>query len=228
MEKLSISQLKKDERPRERLIELGPAELTNPELLAILIGSGSPSENAVRLMERILADCSNSLNSLGKMTIDQLCRYNGIGEAKAVSIIAACELGKRRQREGVEERKRITASRDIYDYFHPRMQDLPVEECHVMLLNQSLRVIGTKCVGRGGITGTVVDVRLVLREALISHATAIALCHNHPSGNIRPSREDDSLTERLRKAATAVDIRLVDHVVLADGNYYSYNDEGRL
>lgn len=228
MEKLSISQLKKDERPRERLIELGPAELTNPELLAILIGSGSPSENAVRLMERILADCSNSLNSLGKMTIDQLCRYNGIGEAKAVSIIAACELGKRRQREGVEERKRITASRDIYDYFHPRMQDLPVEECHVMLLNQSLRVIGTKCVGRGGITGTVVDVRLVLREALISHATAIALCHNHPSGNIRPSREDDNLTERLRKAATAVDIRLVDHVVLADGNYYSYNDEGRL
>ncbi|MDO4930909.1 MAG: DNA repair protein RadC [Bacteroidales bacterium] len=228
MEKLSITQLKEDERPRERLLALGPGELTNPELLAILIGSGSPTENAVRLMERVLADCDHNLNTLGKMTIEQLCRYNGIGPAKAVTIQAACELGKRRQLETVKEREKATSSRDIYEYFSTKLQDLPYEECHVLLLNHALRVIGSKCVGRGGITGTVVDVRLVLREALLAHATAIALCHNHPSGNVTPSKEDDNLTLRMAKAATAVDIRFLDHVVLTDGNYYSYNDKGRL
>lgn len=228
MNQPSITQLKADDRPRERLARLGAAALSDAELLAILIGSGSPEENAVLLMQRLMADCGNNLNTLGKMTIDALCRYNGIGPAKAITILAACELGKRRQREEAAERPRVTASADIYTYFLDSLRDAPVEECHVLLLNHSLRVIGARCVGRGGITGTVVDVRLVLREALLAHATAIALCHNHPSGNVAPSREDDALTERLARAARTMDIRLVDHVVLTDGRYYSYNDEGRL
>ncbi len=228
MDELSIKQWKECERPRERLAAFGAAELSDPELLAILIGSGNASESAVGLMRRVLADCSNNLNTLGKMSIEQLCAYNGIGPAKAITLLAACELGKRRQKEAVEERRKVTSSRDIYDYFLPVLQDAPTEECHVLLLNQNLKVIGARCVGRGGITGTVVDVRIILREALLVRATAIALCHNHPSGNVRPSPEDDRLTKRLKSAAEAMELRLVDHLVLTDGAYYSYNDEGRL
>ncbi len=228
MSDLTIKQWKENERPRERLAELGAGALSNSELLAILIGSGNATETAVGLMRRILSDCGGNLNRLGKMTLPELCAYNGIGPAKAITIMAACELGKRRQSEDVEERKRISSSCDIYNYFHPVMCDLPTEECHVLLLNQALNIIGSKCVGRGGITATVVDVRLVLREALLARATQIALCHNHPSGNVHPSKEDDKLTTRLKQAAAAMDITLIDHIVLTDGNYFSYSDEGRL
>lgn len=223
-----IQDLKADERPRERLIKHGPAALRNAELLAILIGSGSTTENAVSLMERLLVDHRNSLGDVGKMTLEQLCRYKGIGEAKAVSILAACELGKRRQEEHVEERPSAQSSEDIYRYFLNKLRDNPVEECHVLLMNHNLRIIGSVCVSRGGITGTVVDVRLVLREAILANATSIALCHNHPSGSSKPSREDDRLTQKVKEAAKAMDIRFIDHIVLADGSYYSYNDEGRL
>ncbi len=228
MPDLTIKQWKENERPRERLAELGAGALSDSELLAILIGSGNATETAVGLMRRILNDCDGNLNRLGKMTLSELCAYNGIGPAKAITIMAACELGKRRQSESVEERKRISSARDIYDYFHPRMRDLPNEECHVLLLNQALHIIGSKCVGRGGITATVVDIRLVLREALLARATQIALCHNHPSGSVRPSQDDDNLTARLKQAAEAMDIRLIDHIVLTDGRYFSYSDEGRL
>ncbi len=228
MSDLTIKQWKENERPRERLAELGAGALSNSELLAILIGSGNATETAVGLMRRILSDCGGNLNRLGKMTLPELCAYNGIGPAKAITIMAACELGKRRQSEDVEERKRISSSCDIYNYFHPVMCDLPTEECHVLLLNQALNIIGSKCVGRGGITATVVDVRLVLREALLARATQIALCHNHPSGNVHPSKEDDKLTTRLKQAAAAMDITLIDHIVLTDGSYFSYSDEGRL
>ncbi len=228
MEKLSIKQWDEAERPRERLARLGATALSDAELLAILIGSGNASESAVELMRRVLANCDNKLNTLGKKSIDQLCNYKGIGEAKAITILAACELGKRRQQEGAEKRLQVSSSQDIYDYFLQRLRDSPVEECHVLLLNRNLRIIDSKCVGRGGITGTVVDIRLVLREALLARATAIALCHNHPSGNPRPSREDDRLTEQLAKAARTLDVNLVDHIVLTDGAYYSYNDEGML
>ena len=223
-----IQNLKAEERPRERLMLHGPAALRNAELLAILIGSGSRTENAVSLMERLLVDHRNSLNDIGKMSLEQLCRYRGIGEAKAVSILAACELGKRRQEECVEERPAIRSAEDIYRYFLNRLRDNPVEECHVLLLNQNLRVIGSTCISRGGITGTVVDVRLVLREALLNNATALAICHNHPSGSCKPSIDDDRLTRRVKEAASAMDIRFIDHVVLTDGSYYSYSDEGRL
>lgn len=224
----SIAHWDEADRPRERLADLGASALSNAELLAILIGSGSTKESAVTLMRRILADCDDQLATLGKLSIDQLCAYKGIGQAKAITILAACELGKRRQSEQVMERFNVKSSQSLYEYFAPKLRDLAVEECHVLLLNNRLSVIGSRCVGRGGITGTVVDVRLVLREALLARATAIVLCHNHPSGSSRPSREDDTLTDRLQKAARTMDIRLIDHIVLADGNYYSYADEGKL
>lgn len=224
----SINEWDAADRPREKLAALGAQALSDAELLAILIGSGSADESAVGLMRRVLADCGNNLNALGKRGIDELCTYKGMGPAKAITILAACELGKRRQASDLGERPRMDCARSIYDYFLPRMQDLPVEECHVLLLNPALRVVGSRCVSRGGIAATAVDVRLVLREALLARATAIALCHNHPSGNARPSRQDDMLTERLSKAAAGMDIRLVDHIVLADGGFYSYSEEGKL
>jgi DNA repair protein RadC len=224
----SIAHWDASDRPRERLAAHGAQHLSKAELLAILIGSGTPDESAVALMRRLLADCHDSLNALGKMSLDALCAYKGIGPAKAVTILAACELARRRQSEAVAERKSLTSSAELYAYFHPLMADADVEEFHVLLLNQRLCPIAEKCVARGGITSTIVDVRLVLREALMAHAVAIALCHNHPSGVSRPGPEDDALTERIRRAAKTMDIRLIDHIVLADGNYYSYNDEGKL
>lgn len=225
---LSITQWAEEDRPREKLAALGPGALTNAELLAILIGSGTPGESAVELMKRVLADCSQKLNTLGKRTIEELSAYNGIGPAKAVTILAACELGKRRAAETPEERPRMDSAEAIYRHRLSSMQDLPTEECHALLLNQSLRLLAVKVVSRGGIASTAVDVRCVLREALLARATALALCHNHPSGNACPSRSDDQLTQDMKKAAEAVQIRFVDHVIVTDGAYYSYAEEGRL
>ena len=184
-------------------------------MLAILIGSGNTEETAVELMRKVLDDCHNRLSELGKYTVDDLCRYKGIGPAKAVTILAASELGKRRREEEPSERKKITSSQDVYAFFHPLMCDLPVEECWVMLLNQAAKVIDTVKISRGGLASTQVDVRCILREAL-------------PSGNIRPSQDDDRLTHALLEAARTMNIRLLDHVVVSDGDYYSYGDEGRL
>ena len=228
MNKLSINQWDLEDRPREKLAAKGPAELSKAELLAILIGSGNNEENAVELMRRVLENCHNNLNTLGKMGIEDLCEYKGIGPAKAITIIAACEFGKRRSLESKEERTKIRSSQDIYEYFLPRMQDIPNEEGHVLLLNNQLNIIGSRLIGRGGLTAATVDIRIVLREALLSHATHIALTHNHPSGSTRPSREDDRLTENLKKGCEAVQIKLIDHVIVTDGNYYSYADEGRI
>lgn len=226
--KRSIAHWDEADRPRERLARLGPEALSAAELLAILIGSGNAEESAVDLMRRVMADCNNNLNTLGKKSINELCQYKGMGPAKAITLLAACELGKRRKAESAEQRLRVTNSKDIYEFFLPKLQDLATEECHVMLLNQNLRLIRSQCVSRGGLTGTVVDVRLVLEAAILAHATHMALCHNHPSGSPQPSNADDRLTQRMKRAAEAVDIRLIDHIVLADGCYYSYNDEGRL
>ena len=228
MNKLSINQWDIEDRPREKLAAKGAAELTKAELLAILIGSGNDEENAVELMRRVLEDCKNSLNTLGKMGIEELCKYRGIGPAKAITIIAACEFGKRRAAEAPEERPRIRSSEDIYRYFLPKMQDLSNEEGHVLLLNNQLQFIASRLIGRGGQTAATVDIRIVLREALLAHATHIALSHNHPSGSTRPSHEDDRLTENLKRGCEAVQIKLIDHVIVTDGNYYSYADEGRL
>lgn len=228
MEKLSIAQWDKADRPREKLETLGAQALSSAELLAILIGSGSADESAVDLMRRVLAGSGGSLRRLGKATLTDLCTYKGIGPAKAVTLLAACELGRRRAAEPEQQRLQVRSSRDIYAYFLPLMQDLPVEECHVMLLNQQLRLIDSRCVGRGGLSATLVDVRCVMHAAISARATALALCHNHPSGNPSPSRDDDRLTERVAGAARTLDLQFVDHVVLADGAYFSYADEGRL
>ena len=227
-EKLTIAQWSADDQPREKLRDLGAEALSDAELLAILIGSGRPGVTAVELMKQILADCQNNLNTLGKKSIRELCEYNGIGEAKAITILAACELGKRRQREKAEERKQMSTAADIYEYMHTRMQDLDVEEAWVLLMNQNFRLIKDVRISHGGITETAVDLRIIMREAILANATIIALCHNHPSNNPRPSKDDDRLTERVQKACETMRIHLLDHIIVCDGVYYSYHEQGRL
>jgi DNA repair protein RadC len=178
-------------------------------------------------MKRVLASCGDSIAELARLSVDDLCQFRGIGPAKAITIVAACELWKRRGDEKNESR-RILSSRDMYEYFYPVLCDSPVERCYVLLLNNMNRVIDHSLIGSGGFTATAVDIRLVIREALLKRATTIALCHNHPSGNIKPSRDDDKLTENLSQACKVMNIRMLDHIVLTDGAYYSYNDEGRL
>ena len=227
-ERLTITQWAEEDRPREKMMLHGVSALSNAELLAILIGSGNTEESAVELMRKVLGDYRNNLNELGKVSIDELCRYKGIGPAKAITILAASELGKRRKEEKVEERTTIFSSKDVYECFYPLMCDLPTEECWVLLLNQASKIIDKIRISTGGLNATAVDVRCILREALLKRASAIALCHNHPSGSVRPSREDDRLTQQLNQASQCMNIRLVDHVILTDGAFYSYADEGRI
>lgn len=225
---LSISQWASCDRPRTKMMNLGVNALTDAELLAILVGTGTKEESAVEMMRRVLCACNNNLNTLGKMDVEELCSFNGVGQAKALTILAACELGKRRNLHDVQERIRMQTSQDIYNFMHPRMQDLQGEECWIILLNASLKVIDSLCISRGGLSSTLVDVRVVLREAIVKRSSLLILCHNHPSGSIRPSREDDLLTSRMQKACQTVNIPILDHVIVTDGGYYSYNDEGRL
>lgn len=227
-EKLTIAQWSSDDQPREKLRDLGPDALSNAELLAILIGSGSTKETAVELMKRLLGDCNNNLNTLGKKTIRELCGYNGIGEAKAITLLAACELGKRRQREKAEERPDLGSPTAIYNYMHPRMQDLDVEEAWVILMNQRYRLIRALRISHGGISETAVDVRIIMKEALLCNATVMVLVHNHPSGQAHPSRDDDRLTQRVKQACDTMRIYMLDHIIVCDGAYYSYNEQGRL
>ena len=228
MSRLSINEWAEEDRPREKLQSLGAECLSNAELLAILIGSGSTDESAVALMKRIMNDCSNNLNTLGKMSIRELTAYKGMGPAKAITILAACELGKRRQKTQVEERRRLSSPQDIYEYMHPTMQDLDVEEAWVLLLNQGFRLIKPVRLSHGGISETAVDIRLIMKEAIVNNATVIALCHNHPSNNLFPSRNDDNLTRNVKKACETMRIHFLDHVIVTDGAYYSYSEKGRL
>ena len=226
--KLTINNWAEEDRPREKLMALGAEALSNAELLAILIGSGSTKESAVDLMKHILNDCQNNLNTLGKMTIRELTEYTGMGPAKAVTVLAACELGKRRQLEKAEERPQINSAEAIYSVMHPKMQDLDVEEAWILLLNQNFKLIHKVRISHGGITGVSVDVRIIIREALLHNATVVAFCHNHPSGSLHPSREDDALTQSIRKACEVMRLHLLDHVIITDGAYYSYHEQGRL
>ena len=200
MEKLTINNWAEEDRPREKMANLGTEALSDAELLAILIGKGSPQEDAVSLMKRILADCKNNLNTLGKRSIHELCQYNGIGEAKAITILAACELGKRRQMESPEERPDLGTATRIYNHMHPIMQDLDVEEFWVLLMNQQYRLIKKVKISHGGITETAVDIRIIMKEAVLANATILAVCHNHPSGNLSPSSQDDRLTKDIKRA----------------------------
>lgn len=225
---LRITDWALEDRPREKLMAQGPAALSNAELLAILIGSGTPKMTAVELMKLVLHDCNDSLNTLGKKTIVELMQYKGVGEAKAVTILAACELGKRRQRERAEERANLCSAQYIYDYMHPRMQDLDVEEAWVLLMNQNFKLIKAVRISRGGISETAVDVRVICREAVLCNATVVALCHNHPSNNPHPSGDDDRITQRVQKACEVMRLYFLDHLVITDGGYYSYRDHGKL
>ena len=227
LDKLTINRWAEEDRPREKLMSKGAQALTNAELLAILIGSGSDEDSAVSLMQKVLSAYGDSLDHVGRLSMEELCRFRGIGPAKAVTILAACELGRRRAVEQ-PERRQIRSAAQVYDYFYPLMRDLAVEECHVLLLNQSARIIDSVRIGMGGLTETVVDVRLILREALLKRATSLILCHNHPSGNLRPSTHDDHLTRQVKEAALLLNIALLDHIIFTDEGYYSYADEGKL
>ena len=227
MEKLNINQWAKEDRPREKMADLGTEALSNAELLAILIGSGSTDESAVELMKHVLADCNNNLNTLGKKAIHDLTKYKGIGEAKAITILAACELGKRRQAESPEERPDLSTATKIYRHMHHIMQDLDVEEFWVLLMNQHYRLIKKVKISHGGITETAVDIRIIFKEAVLANATILAVCHNHPSGNLTPSRADEELTKSIQKACELMRIHFMDHVIVTDGQYYSFHELGK-
>lgn len=227
-EKLTIANWSPDDQPREKLRDKGAQTLSNAELLAILVGSGTTGISAVELMQKILSDCRNNLNTLGKMTIRELMAYKGVGEAKAITILAACELGKRRQLEKAEERPELSTATRVYNHMHPMMQDLDVEEFWVLYLNQAHRLIKKMRIAHGGISEVSVDVRIIMREAVLCNATIIVACHNHPSGNVSPSRQDDSLTQQLKKASDVMRLCLMDHLIVTDGQYFSYYETGRL
>lgn len=226
--KLSINQWAIEDRPREKMMEKGAQALSDVELLAILIGSGNTDESAVGLMRRILLSCDNNLNSLAKWEVRDYSRFKGMGPAKSITVMAALELGKRRKLQEAEVRRQIECSKDIYDLFHPLMCDLEQEEFWVLLLNQAAKVIDKVRISTGGIDGTYADVRTILREALLQRATQMAVVHNHPSGNVLPSQPDRTLTEHIRKAAGTMNIHLIDHVIVCEGRYYSFADEGLL
>lgn len=226
---MKIKEWAEEDRPREKMLLKGVASLSDAELLAILIGSGNNTETAVQLSQRILCSVDNNLNALGKISIKELVSgFKGIGKVKAITIGAALELGKRRGASYLLQRAAVRTSQEAYLLFHPLLSDLPHEELWVALTNRSSKVIEKVKISQGGISETSADLRLILKAAINALAAGIILCHNHPSGNIHPSRQDDQLTTRLQSAAKLIEINLIDHIVLTDGSYYSYADEGRL
>lgn len=225
---MKIKDWSNDERPRERVMALGPESVSNAELLAILIGSGTPEVTSVDLMRRILSDHGDSLRALGAVSRQELEKYNGIGPAKAVTIQSALELGKRLLLETKGPKARFSSSNDAYDFFRAKIGDVPHEECHLLLLDVKNQFMGHHVVSRGGISESTVDIRLVLRHALITGAPNLILAHNHPSGNPNPSRQDDELTLRIQKACHTLSLRLLDHIIIGDNTYYSYADEGKI
>lgn len=220
-----ITNWSEDDRPREKLMLKGKSALSDAELIAILIGSGSRNESAVALSKRILSSADN-LNALGKMSISQLINFKGIGEAKAIAIIAALELGRRRRAEDTVELIKITSSKLVFEIMQPIIGELPHEEFWVLFLNNSNKVISKSQLSKGGITGTIVDVRLVFKLALESGATSLILCHNHPSGNLQPSDADKEITKKIKIAGDSLDVKVLDHLIITETKYYSFVDEG--
>lgn len=227
--KLNIKDWAEEDRPREKMLLKGVASLSDAELLGILIGSGNKSETAVELAQRILHSVSNNLNILGKLEIKELIKnFNGIGEAKAITIVAALELGKRRKLSEAIAQPQVTSSEDVYQIFHPILADLKHEEVWILLLNKANKVIKKMQVSKGGVAGTVVDVRMIMKEAIESLASGMILCHNHPSGNSNPSGDDDNVTQKLKEVGRIMDILLFDHIIICDHSYFSYLDKGRI
>jgi DNA repair protein RadC len=224
----SIKYWAEDDQPREKLMLKGKAALSDAELIAILIGSGSRNESAVELSKRILKSVDNKLNALGKLSHKQLMAFKGIGEAKAVTIAAAMELGRRRREEESVDLKQITSSKAVFDIMQPIIGELPHEEFWIIYLNNSNKVIYKVQLSKGGLTGTVVDVRLVFKTALEHNAVGIILSHNHPSGALNASEADKQITRQLKMAGHALDIKVLDHVIVTETAYLSFADEGIL
>ena len=221
-----ITNWSEDDKPREKLMLKGKSVLSDAELIAILIGSGSRNESAVDLSKKILASVDNNLNALGKVSISQLMNFKGIGEAKAISIIAALELGRRRRAEEVVELKKVTSSKVIFEIMQPIIGELPHEEFWIIYLNNSNKVISKSQLSKGGITGTLVDIRIVFKTALEMGATALILCHNHPSGTLIPSDADRQNTRKLKLAGDSLEIKVLDHLIVTETSYFSFADEG--
>lgn len=224
----SIKNWADDDRPREKLVQKGSFALSDAELIAILIRSGSQNESAVELAKRILAMADNNLNTLGKFSINQLIRFKGMGEAKAVSIAAALEIGRRRRLNGPQRLEEITNSRAAYEVLFPLIGELPHEEFWILYLNNSNKIIHKAQLSKGGITGTLVDTRLVFKPALEMGAVGMILAHNHPSGALQPSVADKQITSKLKNAAQSLEINILDHIIVAQDRYFSFSDKGIL
>lgn len=224
----TIKSWAEDDRPREKLALKGERSLSNAELMAILLGSGSTRESAVELAKRILIDSGNNLSRLAKLSINELKAYRGIGEAKAITIKAALELGRRRQSDRPEKRQSITSSLDAYRIIAPFLQDKKVEEFWIMLFNRRNHLVDQQLISKGGVSSTIVDAKIVFQHAITKLASGLILVHNHPSGNKNPGQSDISLTKKMREAATLLDIDLLDHLVVTDHDYFSFRDEGLL
>ena len=225
---LSIKHWAEDDRPREKLYLQGAKRLSTAELVAILLGSGSRGESAVQLAQRILNDANNNLQQLGTMSIAQLKKYKGMGDAKAITILAAMEIANRRAATKVEDRPRITCSLDSYNILSAQVADLQYEQFWVLLLNRSNQVMAKRLISTGGVASTVVDVKMVFQPAIELLASGIVLCHNHPSGNLQPSESDIDLTRKIKRSAEDLDIVLLDHIIISPNGYYSFVDEGVL
>ncbi|MDD3567243.1 MAG: DNA repair protein RadC [Bacteroidales bacterium] len=225
---LTIKEWAVDDRPREKMISKGVASLSDAELMAILIGSGTKNETAVAIAQRILSSANNNLNELGKFSLKDFTKTKGIGQAKGVTIMAALELGRRRKISEAINRKQITSSNDVIELFQPLLADLPHEEFWVLLLNRANRIIERVRISEGGFTATIVDIRKIMRTALDHQAIGIILCHNHPSGNNHPSDDDQRITQKLKQAASTLDISLLDHVIITDQKCFSFADNNLL
>jgi len=228
MEHINIKSWAEEDRPREKLMLKGKHVLSDAELIAILISSGNGEETAVELSKRILASAGNNLNELSRLSAHDLMKYKGIGEAKAITIVAALELSRRRKPDDKIKREQITTSKDAVDIFQPMLGDHAHEEFWVMFLNRANFVIGKQNVSIGGMTGTVVDPKMIFRAALDAKAVSIILCHNHPSGNVKPSQQDTDLTKKIVAAGKLMEISVLDHVIVSQSAYYSFADEGMM
>jgi len=227
-QKYSIKQWAKDDRPREKLLAHGAETLSNSELLAILINHGTKSKSAIELAKEILLLGKNNLQELGKLNLKELMKIKGIGEAKAITIAAALELGRRRQATEALEKKIVSSSKEIAEFLQSKIKDYRREVFAVVFLNRANKINHFEIVSEGGITGTVADPRIILKKALEEDAVSIVLCHNHPSGSLKPSKADESLTRKIKEAAGYFDISVIDHIIVSDQGYYSFADEGIL
>ena len=218
----SIKSWAEEDRPREKLLMYGKAALSDAELLAILIGSGTVETNAIELAAQILQNVNGNLSELGRRSVKELMKFKGIGEAKAITIAAAVELGRRRQMSDVMKRDQITCARDVYDALLPTLIDLPHEEFWIVLLNRASHIIGQQRISSGGVSGVAVDAKMVFRPAIEALASSLVVAHNHPSGNLKPSQADIDLTRKLKKAGESLDIAIVDHIIVAHSGFFSF------